>query len=515
MIPSGIYTDLGTKQLREMLFHQTRVTGLFGFENRKEIFEGVHRSFKFVVLTYEKSGRTAEFPAAFMRHDVEELERFPENGGLPISVNLVRRLSPDSLSVMEFKTERDVVIAEKMLRFPLLGERIEGKWNLRLTAEFHMTNDSHLFRTEPGPGRLPLYEGKMIHQFTHQFATPRYWVDEAEGRKALHGRKVDKGQVLGYQSHRLGVRAIARNTDNRTLIVGPIPPGVFCGNSVLVSSAKDDDIGLSSSTETLAIQAILNACTTDFYLRQMVSANINMFYVYQLPVPRLGTGDRDFNAIVERAAKLICTTPEYDELAREAGLVSHEAGVIDPEERARLRAELDGMVAHLYGLDEEEFAHVLSAFPLMSQATKDAALEAYRNLTPKPGDPEVIGLIKRGEGKALEFKATARWNLDEGRPDKAMERIVIIAVASFLNSYRGGDLLIGVGDDEVITGLSYDLQTFKEPKSRTHDGYYRWLTDLLFNAYGFDLTPYVDITFHEVDNKDVCRVTVTPAPTLV
>ncbi|HAD04159.1 MAG: hypothetical protein A2091_05810 [Desulfuromonadales bacterium GWD2_61_12] len=38
VIPSGIYTDLGTKQLREMLFAETEVTGLFCFENRKEIY---------------------------------------------------------------------------------------------------------------------------------------------------------------------------------------------------------------------------------------------------------------------------------------------------------------------------------------------------------------------------------------------------------------------------------------------------------------------------------------------
>jgi hypothetical protein len=41
VIPSGIYTDLGAKQLRELLFNQSRITGLFGFENRKAIFEGV------------------------------------------------------------------------------------------------------------------------------------------------------------------------------------------------------------------------------------------------------------------------------------------------------------------------------------------------------------------------------------------------------------------------------------------------------------------------------------------
>ncbi|WP_293355437.1 MULTISPECIES: DNA methyltransferase [unclassified Microcoleus] len=185
VIPSGIYTDLGTKQLREMLFSQTQVTGLFCLENRKTIFEGVHKSFKIVVLTFEKDGITTEFPSAFMRLDVDELQRFPSGDSLQISIELVRKLSPDSLSVMEFKNEGDIRIAEKMLQFPLLGEQIEGKWNLRLTAEFHMTNDSHLFKQEPGKGRLPLYEGKMIHQFTHLWGKPKYWIDEDEGRKAL------------------------------------------------------------------------------------------------------------------------------------------------------------------------------------------------------------------------------------------------------------------------------------------------------------------------------------------
>ncbi|MBX7215087.1 MAG: hypothetical protein K1X39_13830, partial [Thermoflexales bacterium] len=187
VIPSGIYTDLGAKGLRELLFEQTRVSGLFGFENRKAVFEGVHRGIKFVVLSFEKGGRTETFPAAFMRHEVADLIGFPRLGALPISVDLVRRLSPDSLSVMEFKSELDVAIAQKMLRFPLLGEKVEGTWNLRLTREFDMTNDSHLFKTEPGKGRLPLYEGKMIHQFDAFFAEPRYWVDEKEGRRALLG----------------------------------------------------------------------------------------------------------------------------------------------------------------------------------------------------------------------------------------------------------------------------------------------------------------------------------------
>ena len=122
VIPSGIYSDLGTKQLRQMLFEENQVTGLFGFENRKAIFEGVDSRFKFVVLSFEKGGRTAQFPAAFMRHEVGELEGFPADDSVRVGVDLIKRSSPSSLSVTEFKSELDVRIVEKMLRFPLLGE---------------------------------------------------------------------------------------------------------------------------------------------------------------------------------------------------------------------------------------------------------------------------------------------------------------------------------------------------------------------------------------------------------
>jgi hypothetical protein len=105
-----------------------------------------------------------------------------------------------------------------------------------------------------------------------------------------------------------------------------------------------------------------------------------MFYVYQTPVPRLTKVDRAFKPIVDRAAKLICTTPEFDDLAAEVGLGSHTNGVTDEIARAKLRAELDGIIAHLYHLTEVEFAHILGTFPIVPESTKIMALNAYRDV---------------------------------------------------------------------------------------------------------------------------------------
>ena len=407
VIPSGIYTDLGAKGLRDLLFGHTQIEGLFCFENRKEVFEGVHRSFKFVVLTFEKAAAarlqaagernasappddllaaqaaeaqgkatgTTRFPAAFMRHDVEELTRFPDEGALWLEVELIKRLSPDSHSVMEFKSAMDVQIAEKMLRFPLLGERIEGKWNLVLSNEFHMTNDSHLFNTESGSGRLPLYEGKMAWQFSHQLAEPRYWVKEAEGRAALLGRTKDVGQVMDYQTYRFAMRRIASNTNERTLVATVLPPKVFGAESFHLAVH-----GCASLQEQLYLTVVANSFILDAYLRSKVTTNINQYIVFQLPIPRLTESEPLFDSLISRAARLICTTPEFDDLAKSVGLQGHQDGAIDPTERAKLRAELDGLVAHLYGLSEEEFTHILGTFPLVAEPVKVAALNAWRDV---------------------------------------------------------------------------------------------------------------------------------------
>ncbi|MGE0825388.1 MAG: DNA methyltransferase [Candidatus Binatia bacterium] len=377
VIPSGIYTDLGSKQLRELLLSQTEITGLFGFENRKEIFEGVDSRFKFVVLTFEKGRNTKTFPSAFMRLDVEELEHFPKQGALLLSVDLIHRLSPDSLSVMEFKSDGEVSIAKKMLRFPLLGEKIEERWNVVLKREFHMVDDSSLFRTEPKPGRLPLFTGKMFHQFSPTEEHSGYWIEEKEGRAALLGTTKDTGQLLDYQGYRWVHRRIASNTNARTMISTLTPKNVF--TEMNSTTIKVVETGITNH-QMLFLCAIANSFVLDWILRLKVTTTLNMFYIYQLPVPRLIDQDPGFAPIVIRAAKLICTTPEFDDLAREVGLKSHKHGVTDPVERAKLRAELDGLIAHLYGLTEEEFAYILTTFPLVPEPVKVAAQNAYRDV---------------------------------------------------------------------------------------------------------------------------------------
>ena len=421
VLPSGLYTDLGTKQIRELLFGHTRITGMFCFENRKEIFEGVHRSFKFIVLTFEKAGRTETFPAAFMRHDVAELTSFPRHGALDISVELVRRLSPNSLSVTEYKNAIDVFIAEKLFRHPILGQWRNGS-PLQFSREFMSSDDHHKFNYT-GDG-LIVYEGKMFEQFTSNFDKPQWWMTHDELKKTHF---FDRGD---WKQYRFAIRRIASNTNNRTLIASILPRNTVVVHSVFVN-VKD----ILPPRQALYLVGLLNSFVLDFVIRSQVTSNVSQFFVHQLPVPRPTEKDASFAPIVERAARLICTTTEFDDLAREVGLTplppatrrGHAVqerggmyaaggntllasapqlfappqpalgdapddgditppapivyGVMEVAERARLRAELDGLIAHLYGLSHDEFAHILASFPLVADSVKTAALCAYRDVS--------------------------------------------------------------------------------------------------------------------------------------
>ncbi|MBA3352928.1 MAG: Eco57I restriction-modification methylase domain-containing protein, partial [Blastocatellia bacterium] len=385
VIPSGIYSDLGATRLREMLFEKTRITSLFGFENRRQIFENVDSRFKFVVLTFRRGDITVQFPAAFMRHDVKELEAFPHTETLTQSIELIRRLSPDSLSIMEFASPRDVTIASKMAAYPLLLERVANSWNVSLKREFHMKDDNAagLFESAPGANRLVLLTGKMFHQFRLTSERSGYWVDEQRGRKALAGRDVSPNTRMDYQNYRWVYRRIARSTDTRTLISTIAPKMVFTEVNSPTLDLTQSGISLQ---EQLFLCAIANSFTLDWYLRLKVSSTLNNFYIYQLPIPRLTNSDMAFKPLVESAARLVGTNVKYDDLLRDVfgPKATHDTfGITDENERLALRAEIDARVAHLYDLTEKEFQHIISTFPLVPETTRVSTAQAYSRLVRK------------------------------------------------------------------------------------------------------------------------------------
>ncbi|GEM_PF-607061 len=120
-------------------------------------------------------------------------------------------------------------------------------------------------------------------------------------------------------------------------------------------------------------------------------------------------------------------------------------------------------------------------------------------------------LLSKPESQHLEFKSSARWDYRENKTNKELEKVIIKTIAGFMNS-DGGILFIGVDDDGKAVGLEKDFQSLGKKDS---DGYQAFLIRLVSAYLGREHCEGVRVFFHEIDDKEVCSVSVEPSETAV
>ncbi len=190
LTPSGIYADRTAADFFRTISTGGRISGLFDFENRKVFFPDVDSRFKFCALIFGDSDRRFDgTECAFFLHDTVDIND-PERCFqlTPADFDLV---NPNTGTAPVFRTRRDAELTRRIYEgHTVMVDRSQGEehhaWPVRYRTMFHMTNDSHLFRTTeqlaaegfyPVRGNrwrrgnewyLSLYQGRMINQFDHR-----------------------------------------------------------------------------------------------------------------------------------------------------------------------------------------------------------------------------------------------------------------------------------------------------------------------------------------------------------
>jgi ATP-dependent Lon protease len=119
-------------------------------------------------------------------------------------------------------------------------------------------------------------------------------------------------------------------------------------------------------------------------------------------------------------------------------------------------------------------------------------------------------LVANGESETIEFKASIRYDIDTKGANTELIRGPVKTISAFMNT-EGGALLIGVTDQGEIIGIENDLKTLRHANL---DEYQRHLRQALIDALGVEFTPYVKMSFPNVEGVQICRVDVrlTPKP---
>jgi hypothetical protein len=212
IVPTGIATDDSTKAYFSYIAEGGRLARLIDFENREGVFPGVHKSYKFSLLTL---GAAESAIFSFFLTQTDQLA--DERRSFALAPDDFALINPNTRTCPVFRSQVDAELTRKIYRcVPVLIREADGDtpetnpWGITFSTMFHMANDSHLFLDATQPDSLPLYEAKMMHQFDHRWAdyvnrkrdksgelvtedisdqqklnltfriTPRYWVPERE-----------------------------------------------------------------------------------------------------------------------------------------------------------------------------------------------------------------------------------------------------------------------------------------------------------------------------------------------
>ncbi len=393
LVPSGFQTDEGCAALRRWLSTENTLTELTSFENkgyreirdgrekRKQIFPDVHPQFKFgffKVIKGLKPPADHSFDARFYLHNPKDACSPP----IRYAVEMIRRFSPENESFMEFRSAADYVLATKIRG----DHRLLGEFDCKFQRELHMTDDNHLFiklgAKKVGKGQLPLYEGKMIHQFDAHFTPATLAVEEAAVREGLlrkeifrlcqfirenevakvGGKKVPEKRdeleallqaqfetgkfKLHYEFERLGARDVGSSTNERTLIATVMPPRVCIGNTInflrpfryavdAKGNLQQEEMDVE---EVRLLLCLLDSFALNYYIRNKVSAHVNIHQLNELPIPKLSAAQK--KKLADFAGKLLQ----------------------DPRDVAE-RAALEVFIAReLYGLALADWQHLTGTF---------------------------------------------------------------------------------------------------------------------------------------------------------
>ena len=402
LVPSGFQTDEGCADLRRWFITEHRLDELTSFENRgyietangkertKHIFPDVDNRFKFGFFKVVKDAPTPNdhaFDARFYLHDPKDAFAPP----IRYSVEMLKRFSPRMLSVMEFRSPEDYAAAARIRdEHTLLADL-----GYQFRRELHPADDVAFYLKEParklGKGEVVIYEGKMIHQFDAGFAPRTYHASEEAVRpellrkelyrlgqfireskvETIEGKKVPskKDEFDGFVARlwkakkfqldcdfeRVVFRRVGSSTNERTIIATLLPAGVYFSDTVsylIPANYALTEIGrLSqeavSAEETRSLLCLLNSLMLNYYIRSKMSATVNMFYVYELPVPDLEPAAR--KRLAAAADKLLRNPRDVKE-----------------------RAGLEVFIAReLYGLSLEDWKHLTGTFTFGSGATKE------------------------------------------------------------------------------------------------------------------------------------------------
>ncbi|WP_205426458.1 Eco57I restriction-modification methylase domain-containing protein [Helicobacter suis] len=401
LIPSALMLEEGSIGLRSHILEKFSPEFFYSFENRKKIFEDVHSCYKFALfgLSNARPKANATIKALFYCEHIEQIKELK-----PLLIPVKELLNTKKRALKEVRNALDLEIAKHC---EAQFNKLSTAW-LNFRQELNMTSDKDLFIEQEsvkqiktntkganiqeenakrflGQATLPLLEGKYIHQFNARFNTPRYKVERTRLEQRLKSKESFRAKKAGYmgaitfehQYFRLGYREVARDTDERSLIVSLIAKNCTAGHSMFLSIPyvyTKEGIVEIKPLQLLFALGLLNSLVLDFIIRLRAQINITKTCLLELPLPQPSLTEIKNNPTFLQIALSALECQLFNDKAAEFEALKgvFEGRSLDVPKTSKLydlkRAQLDILIAReVYGLSQEQFFHLLDSFKVLAK----------------------------------------------------------------------------------------------------------------------------------------------------
>jgi len=421
VLPGSFNADKGAFPLRKLFFQKSKVLTFFCFSNEKFIFKNVHHAFRFIAFTSFKGQKTDRFKVCFLTDPREAVPpgsldgklKYLDNFGLEMSYRTVNLFSPGKLSVLEFRSQKDVNLAEHFYSVADHLGKHSDDISFRFSIEMMSNNDAWRF-DEASDSDIPVYVGRCFQQYDDELIAPSSFVTEEMLEDVYKNSSLEP-----WKQYRIIFRDVTGGTSERTCISCIVPPPNACLETARILYPFSENTSRNEQLQAYAL-AILNSLCLDYIMRFMVRLHLSQHIMERAPFIRCSDKDIVFKSLVARTARLISTQESFDNFWKACFAIEwnspefwypssvpidtygpvHEqeirmrlrdaaknmtsewgphCGVHDrlPDrrdtgDRAQLRAEIDAYVAHLYGLSRDDFAYILDTFPVLKKKEKKA-----------------------------------------------------------------------------------------------------------------------------------------------
>lgn len=426
VLQSDIVTADINKNLFDFMMRSNRLVSFHDFVNTEGIFPGIHRThphFCLISVSGSSVGKPADF--SFWNTNIAHLSK--EDRHFSLNADDLDLFSPNTRTCPIFRSRKDADLTREIYRrtgvFITEEPEIHNPWGVEVRRVFSMGYDSKGFTTAKevmaSAHRLELslddhelvrvYEAKLIHQFDHRYATYQtttsYYPDEVCRDRTPLERGIDRQSFTRYwttpdelkrrieksswtRSYLLGYRDVTNSSNERTCIAAILP-----------NVATDDTIRILFPTNTqanhdTALIANLNAFMFDYACRNIVaSTHLSEYIIKQLPVISLRTYNPEILLYISlRVLELTYQTWDLQAFAQAVGYQGAPFKWND-DRRFVMRAELDALYFHLYGISRDDVDYIMETFPIVkrkdvekfgSYITKEAILDVYDQLAVLP-----------------------------------------------------------------------------------------------------------------------------------